>query len=298
VRGRVQGVGVEVRARGLGRRDPPFAGMRDWACGVDYLTLCIHLHQVCEIAGVDLWLLHRELTPKDPDDGAAFEQTQVERNLGDLARGEADDQIPPFPRHAAQCRLRIRASDGVIHHVNPVRTCLFERLRVDQGVKGGEGSWDAWRERELVVCFCVRVYSVGHIHLTTPTTTVHDPPPPAPFLSGYLCLSLAVRDLFEERAIVSVIDKHIRPICLAQRKFFVITRRCYYFGPHRLCCAACISPVLFHAAERSVMCVFPKHSSRASMFLDSIQRSIWLWAPTKKLAQASGREECCEGGIL
>ena len=36
-------------------------------------------------------------TPEHTDDGAAFEERQIERNLRDLPGGKANDEQPPAP---------------------------------------------------------------------------------------------------------------------------------------------------------------------------------------------------------
>ncbi len=61
-----------------------------------------------------------ERAPEDADDGAAFEQREVERDTGNVARREADDQEAAIPGDAAQGGFRVVATKRVDDHVNAV----------------------------------------------------------------------------------------------------------------------------------------------------------------------------------
>src|SRR5688572_25140917 len=62
-------------------------------------------------------LAPREVAPEHADYGSAFQEREVERQLGNLAGGEADYQVAAAPRDRAEGRLRIRAADRVVDHV-------------------------------------------------------------------------------------------------------------------------------------------------------------------------------------
>ena len=88
-----------------------------------------------ELAGGLGGLAAGEVAPEHADDLAALEEREVERDAGDLARREADDQVPPAPRDAAQRRLGNGAADRVEDDVHAVRVPLLEeRLEVAGGV--------------------------------------------------------------------------------------------------------------------------------------------------------------------
>jgi hypothetical protein len=69
---------------------------------------------------VALGVLGHPAAPEDADDVAALQERQVERDLRDLAGGEAHDEILAFPGDGAQRRLRIGVADGVIDHVRAI----------------------------------------------------------------------------------------------------------------------------------------------------------------------------------
>ena len=58
-----------------------------------------------------------ERAPEDADDVAALEEREVERNLRDLAGGEADDEEAALPRHRTQRGLAVRAAHRVVDDV-------------------------------------------------------------------------------------------------------------------------------------------------------------------------------------
>src|SRR5882762_6514436 len=66
-----------------------------------------------QVRRVAIALPPRELAPENAHDSAALEQRQVERDLRDLARGEADHEIAPLPGHCAYGRLGILSADRI-----------------------------------------------------------------------------------------------------------------------------------------------------------------------------------------
>ena len=67
-----------------------------------------------------------KVAPEDTDELAALEKWQIQRDAGDLARGEADDEVPPAPRDTPQRRLAKLAADGVKDDVDALRIPLLE----------------------------------------------------------------------------------------------------------------------------------------------------------------------------
>src|SRR5262249_58030959 len=98
-------------------------------------------HELLDVPAVALGLPSDERAPEDTDDVAAFEQRQVERDGGDLAGGEADDQEPSFPRSRSQRQLAVWATHRVVDDVGSdtsgeladarlqIFGCVIDRLR-------------------------------------------------------------------------------------------------------------------------------------------------------------------------
>ena len=76
--------------------------------------------QLLAVRAVLRGLAHRERAPEHADDLAALEQHEVERNLRDVAGGEADDEVAALPGDAAQRRLGERAADRIVDDVDAV----------------------------------------------------------------------------------------------------------------------------------------------------------------------------------
>ena len=58
--------------------------------------------------------------PEHAEHGAALQQHQVERQLRDVAGGEADHQMAALPGERAHRRLAVGAADRIEHHVDAV----------------------------------------------------------------------------------------------------------------------------------------------------------------------------------
>src|SRR5215510_14509853 len=56
-------------------------------------------------------------TPEYADHIAALEQYEVERQLRDVAGGEADHEKPALPRDRTQCRLSVRPADRIVDDI-------------------------------------------------------------------------------------------------------------------------------------------------------------------------------------
>ena len=66
----------------------------------------------------------------DADDGAALQQRQIERQLGNLAGGKADHEMPAFPGDRAQRGFAIGAADRIEDDVDAVLAAeLLQRVR-------------------------------------------------------------------------------------------------------------------------------------------------------------------------
>src|SRR4051794_39693975 len=73
-------------------------------------------------------------TDPHADDATAFDERQVERNLGYLAGGEADDEKTPAPCHIAERRLRVGAANRIVDHIEAF--ALRDRLHARTHVLG------------------------------------------------------------------------------------------------------------------------------------------------------------------
>src|SRR6185295_19067425 len=60
-----------------------------------------------------------EIAPEHADDRRALEEREVERQLWNLSRGEADDQQPAAPGDGAERKLGVRPADRVVDDVGP-----------------------------------------------------------------------------------------------------------------------------------------------------------------------------------
>src|SRR5204863_8764256 len=97
-------------------------------------------------------LAHRERAPEHADDLAALQQYEIERDLRDVARGEADHEVAALPCGAAQRDLGVRAADRIVDDVDA--TAAGERfdpfLEVLAAVIDRFGGTVRAAERELV----------------------------------------------------------------------------------------------------------------------------------------------------
>src|SRR6266516_3677721 len=73
--------------------------------------------QLFDVPAMALWLPADERAPEDSDDVAALEQRQVQRDRGDLAGRESDNEEATLPGGGAQRRLAVLATDRVVHDV-------------------------------------------------------------------------------------------------------------------------------------------------------------------------------------
>src|SRR5262245_66256366 len=60
----------------------------------------------------------REGADPNTDDAATFDERQVERDLGNVARSKSDHQESSTPGHVAKGELGIRAADGIVDDVD------------------------------------------------------------------------------------------------------------------------------------------------------------------------------------
>src|SRR2546427_8352260 len=74
--------------------------------------------ELSDAAGEGLRLAAREVAPEHAHHRSALEEREVQRQLGDLAGGEADHQQPSPPRDGAERRLAVSAADRVVDDVD------------------------------------------------------------------------------------------------------------------------------------------------------------------------------------
>src|SRR5205085_12595283 len=90
------------------------------------LAFAVPAAELLDARSEALRLAPREVAPEDADDRCAFEKREIERQLGKLAGGEADDQEPAAPGERAERGLAVRPADRVVDHVDAAP--LGERL--------------------------------------------------------------------------------------------------------------------------------------------------------------------------
>ena len=74
--------------------------------------------ELADAFGESLRFAAREIAPEHAHDGAALEQRQIQRNLGNVARGESNHQQPSAPGGGAQRGFGVGAAHRVVHHVH------------------------------------------------------------------------------------------------------------------------------------------------------------------------------------
>src|SRR6185437_1625378 len=72
------------------------------------LALAAPAHDVVHQRLLRLWLALRPCAPDDAADVATLEQHEIEWELRNLPRGEADDEVAAFPAERAHRRLCVR----------------------------------------------------------------------------------------------------------------------------------------------------------------------------------------------
>src|ERR1041385_8153236 len=82
------------------------------------LALGVPVRELAHALGEAFGLAAREVAPEHADKGRALEEREVERQLGDVARSEADHQQPAAPGERAERGLAVRPADRVVDHVH------------------------------------------------------------------------------------------------------------------------------------------------------------------------------------
>src|SRR5207302_9192115 len=82
------------------------------------LTLAEPQAELSDALGEGLRLAAREIAPEHAHRRSALEQREVQRQLGDLAGGEADHEQPSAPGDGAERRLAVGAADRVVDDVD------------------------------------------------------------------------------------------------------------------------------------------------------------------------------------
>src|SRR5882762_9643244 len=74
--------------------------------------------ELSDAAGKGLRLAAREIAPEHAHHRGALEERELQRQLGDLAGGEADHEQPSPPGDGAERRLGVGAANRVVDDVN------------------------------------------------------------------------------------------------------------------------------------------------------------------------------------
>src|SRR6267378_4793015 len=109
--------------------------------------------ELSHAAGKGLRLAAREIAPEHAHHRSALEEREVQRQLGDLAGGEADHEQPSAPGDGAERRLAVGAADRVVDDVNPLSPGqAFDALaKIFGGVVDGRVGAVLAAHRELLV---------------------------------------------------------------------------------------------------------------------------------------------------
>src|SRR5688500_10701475 len=82
------------------------------------LPLAVPRAELADAFGERLRLALREVPPEHADDRGPLQQREVERQLRDLAGGEAHYQQPAAPGERAERRLAVRPAHRIVHDVH------------------------------------------------------------------------------------------------------------------------------------------------------------------------------------
>src|SRR5258708_14328535 len=74
--------------------------------------------ELSHAAGKGLRLAAREIAPEHAHHRSALQEREVQRQLGDLAGGEADHEQPSAPGDGAERRFAVGAADRVVDDVD------------------------------------------------------------------------------------------------------------------------------------------------------------------------------------
>ena len=124
-------------------------------------------------------LLHGEATPKDPYNGTALEQGEVQGNAGNRPGSESDHQIAPIPTHRSDSGFAEVAPNRIINDVDAFPAgqffdTVFQRLRA---VINDVICTQLLAQRELVILATAKDNSLSFIevleHYPTPLVPIN-----------------------------------------------------------------------------------------------------------------------------